>query len=135
MSEENNELVLVHEDYISDKQIDETTLPQEIIDSIGEIDTLIDQYAEMDENAEGFDALEKSIEDKSKLIKADIVSWEINSSTPPAPPTPPTGGEDGKDSKDDPTPPTEGEGADPKKKEDKPKEKAKSPFFWMNMTK
>lgn len=71
MSEETIELV--HELYISDKSIDESTLPTEIVTDITTIDDLIDQYSQLEE-----DDTEKlkTIEDMSKKIKADIMSWE-----------------------------------------------------------
>lgn len=133
-TEENEELVLVHEDYIDEQGIDESEFPQDIIDSISDIDALIDQYNEMDEEDEQISVIEEKINNSSKVIKASIISWERMK--PSAPPTPPI---------DNPAPPKEGEepiegkekakeGSEPpieKKKEEKKEKGGYDDFFWM----
>lgn len=135
MSEENNEeLVLVHEDYIDEKGIDESTLPTEIVNDIKDVDTMIDTYNGLPEDDPQNDELLKSIETKSKLIKAAIVSWEVNKPADPIDPkvepkVEPTSGENPPKPADPIDPKVE-----PKEKEPKPKKDESSDYFsWMDV--
>jgi hypothetical protein len=91
MSTENNidDLNLVHEDYISEKGIDETTIPAAIKSRIDALDKKVDAYLEMDELDENGDALEVEIAKESKAIKEALQIWEVNGNEP----TPPAGNE------------------------------------------
>jgi hypothetical protein len=82
-TEENDDLTLVHEDYIDEHSIDETTLPQQVRADIDAIDAKIDSYNLLDENDdEDAEALEREIEGMSRKIKVDIINFR--NAAPPA---------------------------------------------------
>jgi hypothetical protein len=82
-TEENDDLTLVHEDYIDEHSIDETTLPQQVRADIDAIDAKIDSYNLLDENDdEAAEALEREIEGMSRKIKVDIINFR--NAAPPA---------------------------------------------------
>lgn len=132
MSTEENNLTLVHEDYIEEKGIDESTLPTEITSEMDALETMITQHSEMDDDSEEIDALEKAIEDKSRVIKANIVTWEVNTPAvepivpPVEPATPPADPNEPKPNTPPTTPPKSGTEQPPKKEEKKPFKP-----FWM----
>lgn len=81
MSTQNSdELTLVHEDYIDDNGIDESTLPTEIQEMIKDIDNEIDEYNLL---PDGDDAVLFRINNQSKAIVSKIEKWKSGVSTPP----------------------------------------------------
>jgi hypothetical protein len=85
-TEENDDLTLVHEDYIDEHSIDETTLPQQVRADIEDIDDKIDSYNLLDEDDdEAAEALEREIEGMSRKIKVDIMNYFTSQGSAPAP--------------------------------------------------
>lgn len=82
MSENNSDdLTLVHEDYISDNGIDETTLSTEINNRIVILDRKVAEYEAMDDEADLSD-IEAEIQAESQsildAIKADLAGGDGN---------------------------------------------------------
>jgi len=69
------QIELIHEVYIDENSIDESTLPENIQTKIGEIDVVIDMYNEMGEDDEQLADVEAQIEAKSKVLKALIETF------------------------------------------------------------
>jgi hypothetical protein len=128
MSENNSDdLTLVHEDYISDNGIDETTLSASTLSKISAIDAKISAYDNMDEDDETLSEVEAQIEAASVDIMNDIIAEQgaSNSGSDDK-----KGGDDSKkDDADD-----KNKGNDPDKSKEKKKDapkKESNPFFDM----
>lgn len=70
MSEQNDEVKLAHWEYISEKGIDISELPEAIDKEINTIDNMIDEYEES-----GDESKLPPIEQKSKEIASKIKAW------------------------------------------------------------
>jgi hypothetical protein len=70
MSEQNDEVVLAHIEYLEKIKVDVSNLPAEIIASVDKIDDACDKY-----EAEPTDALLDKIEADSRELKTKIEAW------------------------------------------------------------
>jgi hypothetical protein len=123
MSENNSDITLVHEDYISDNGIDETTLSTEINNRIVILDRKVAEYEAMDDEAD-LSEIEAEIQAESQsildAIKADLAGGDGNNGGQGNEGN--EGGNDGNDGKEPKKPiAKEGEGDGKEGKKDAPK--------------
>jgi hypothetical protein len=125
MSTEQNsdDLTLVHEDYISDNGIDETTLSANVLSKISALDARISAYDNMDEDDETLNEVEASIEAASVDIMNTIIAEQSGSNS-----------NEGDDNDDDTSKKNDDTSKDKDKNKDKKKDapkKESNPFFDM----